>query len=60
MSKVIELIEVHPLMEAFVITAVEKYAEMVIATDPTDWPENHIVTLPLWQSLASKAKEITQ
>lgn len=47
----------HPLLLAFALTAIEKYADQILAMDKARWPENHLVSFDLWQSLAARAKK---
>jgi hypothetical protein len=43
----------HPMLLAFAIEGVHRYAEQTLALDKTQWPEGHFVTFELWQALAS-------
>jgi len=53
-----EMFARHPMLLAFAIEGVHRYAEQILAMDKAQWPEGHFVTFELWQSLAAQAKEI--
>lgn len=43
-----------PMMQAFVLEACRKYANQVINSDASEWPENYIISYDLWKRCASE------
>lgn len=55
-QKIVKLMQSHPLMSVFVLDAVLKQAEQVMAQDKSPWPENSWLSWDAWQGCAREVQ----
>ena len=51
-SEIMEFSQSGPLMQAFVMTAIEDYTKRVLDFDGEGWPKEHFITHEAWKNCA--------